>query len=278
MAKKSKKQFKDSLRFIRKNYFLTIFISILVFAGIILIVRKLYTPSSFFYAKIEVSYPASYFSKPDIWMVRSLNQDEKQYNILGSTEAELLGARYYPNTDGTSFNIFLTVRLAGSFNKNNNEYTFQRSQIGVGSPITLNFSSTQLYGTVIDLSPSLFKDKYAEKTITLVARGAYYKDDPTLYNSIRIGDNYFDGRSYVFQITGKKLENNIFAVVNNFTGQVTEGQTDATQNIVVKANILVLEKDNQLVFAGDQILHVGDKFVFSTSNFSFDGFTITSIN
>ena len=268
---------KKILKVLQRNYFLTVIFAIIVFVGLIVVLKYITSEPNFFYARVQVSYPASYFSKPDFWLVKSLKSDVKQYNILGRTEAQLISVRYYPNQDGSTFNIYLTVKLAGGFNRGTQQYTFQRSQIGVGSPIALNFSSSQFYGTVVDLSSTPFKDKYVEKTLYLVNRSAFYKDDPSVYDSIQIGDKYFDGMNDIFVVTDKSLQKNIFAITNNFTGQVLEGQTDATQNIVVKAKILVLEKNGQAIFAGNQILHVGSKFTFSTSNFDFSNFVISSI-
>ena len=276
--KSLRKQINKLYKLARRNYFIIIFVGIIFLVGIVIIFKYITAKPTYFYAKVQVSYPASYFSKPDFWLVKSLETDSKQYNILGQSEAELLGMRYYPSGDGTSYNIYLTVKLSGNYDKKTQEYTFQRSQIGVGSPITLNFSSSQLYGTVIDLNAAPFKDKYIAKTITLVDRGAYYKDDPTFYNSINVGDKYFDGKDYIFEVVNKDLQENIFAVTNILTGQVTEGQTDTTQNIIIKAKVLVLEKDNRLIFAGNQTLTTGSKFIFSTGNFSFNDFIITAIN
>jgi hypothetical protein len=169
----NKKTFRKFIKFLRKNYFLIIFIAIIVFVGIIVIFKYTTSKSTFYYAKIQVNYPASYSSKPDFWLLQSLKKDEKQYNAFGNKEAEILEVRYYPNADGVSTNIFLTLKLFGNFNKKTEEYTFQRTKIGVGSSITLNLSLTQLYGTIIDLNQNAFKDKYVEKVITLVNRGGY---------------------------------------------------------------------------------------------------------
>lgn len=277
--KLKKKHLTKTLRFLRKNYFLTIFGIVVIFVGITILFKYVNSKPTYYYAKIQVNYPASYYSKPDFWLIKSLRADEKQYNAFGNTEAEILEERYYPSSDNTSFNIYLTVKLAGNVNKKTHEYTFQRTKIGIGSPITLNLSSSQLYGTVVDLSQTPFKDKYIEKIITLVNRGAYFKDSPYIYEGIQIGDRYFDGQDYVFQIIDKSLQKNIVTITNNTTGQVLEGETDATQNIVVKAKILVLQKDDQLIFAGDQPLRVGSKFAFSSSDFDFNflGFLVNQI-
>lgn len=273
----NKKYLKKWIKLSRKYYLVPILAVILIFVGIFVLYKIINGNSIYYYAKVQVSYPASYFSKPDFWLVNSLMQSGKQYSVFGSTEAKLLGIRYYPNTDGTSFNIYLNVELNGGYDKKTKQYTFQRTQIGVGSPITLNFSSTQLYGTVIDLSPVPFNEKYVKKTITLVERGSYYEDDPSAYNDIQVGEKYFDGENNIFQIIGKSHEKNIIPVANILTGQAYSAQITATENIIIKAKIMVLQKDNQLIFAGNQILRTGSKFMFSTSNFDFSQFTIDSI-
>lgn len=273
----TKKQIKKAIILFRKNFFLAIFITTVVFVGAIAIFKYSTSKSTFYYAKVQINYPASYISKPDLWIKKSLSLQAKQRNLLGSTDAEILNVRYYPNIDGITYSIYITVKLRGNFNKTTGNYTYQRSQIGVGSPITFNFSSSQVIGTVVDLNPNSFNDMYVKKIIYLVNRGAYYKDAPDVYYSLIIGDKYFDGTNYTFEVLDKGLEKSLFPVLNNFTGQVVEGETDTSQNIVVKAKVLLLKSNGSYIFGGNQTLRVGSTFQFSTENFNFNNFIISRI-
>lgn len=276
MNKKAKK----ILKIIRKNYLLAVFVIIIFFVGVAVIYKSFFSTSQYFYAKVRVDYPASYYSKPDIWLTNSLKAGDKQFSLLGGGNATILNVRYYPVSTGNSssfFNIFLTLKMEGSFNKRTKTFTFQRSNISTGSPITFNFSSAQVEGTVIDLSRTPFTDKYIDKTITLIWRTGYNQDFPYFYNNINVGDKYYDGSNYVFEITDKKLEKNVLSIPNYVTGQVFSQDISTIQNIVLTATVKVLEKDNQHIFAGDQVLKIGNNFNISTQNFNYNSFVISNI-
>lgn len=276
----NKANLRKLLKFFRKNYFITLFLLILAFVGIVIVYKNQSTTSQYFYAKIRVDYPASYYSKPDIWLTNSLKSGDRQLGLIGRNSAEILNVRYYPISTGNNssyFNIFLTLRMEGNFNKRTKKFTFQRSNISTGSPISLNFSSAQIEGTIIDLSPNSFIDKYVDKTITLIGKADYTQDFPYIYNNIKVGDKYYDGSNYVFEVLDKKLEKNVLTVPNYVTGQVFVQDLFSIQNIVLTAKIKVLEKDNQYIFSGDQILKIGNNSNISTKSFNYSNFVIGNI-
>jgi hypothetical protein len=274
------KNTKRILKAAKKNYLLLVFVIIIFFVAVAVLYKNFFSSSQYFYAKVRVDYPASYYSKPDIWLTNSLRAGDRQSSLLGGSSAEILKVRYYPISTGNSssnFNIFLTLRMEGSFDKKTKTFTFQRSNISTGSPITFNFSSAQIEGTVIDLSQTPFADSYIDKTVTLIWRAGYSQDFPYFYSNINVGDKYYDGSNYVFEILDKHLENNVLAVPNYVTGQIFTQDISTIQNIVLTAKVKVLERDNQFIFAGDQVLKIGNNLNISTQNFDYNNFIISNI-
>ncbi len=273
------KQTKEIIVFVKKNYLLLAFIVIIVLTLLVGLYKNFLSKTNYIYAKVEINYPESYYSRPDIWIVDSLHNGEIQTGILGQPEAEILNVTYYPSSlADNQFDIFLNLKLQAGYDKTTGSYSFQRSPIAVGSPITLSFPTSHVIGTILYLGVTPPQDKYVEKTIYLVDPAAYRKSAPYLYDSIKIGDSYYNGNQSVFQVTDKKLEQNVFAVVNNFTSQVSEGSTDTTQDIVIIAKMKLLEKNNQLIFGGDQLVQLGDKLNLSTNNgLNLNDFVISAI-
>lgn len=273
------KQLKKIISFIKKNYLLSVFVVIIILTLLVGLYKNFLSKTNYIYAKVEINYPESYYSKPDIWILDSLHKGDVQTGILGQPETEILNVTYYPSSIADNqFDIFLNLRLQAGYDKTTGSYSFQRSPIAVGSPITLSFPTSHVIGTILYLGKTPPQDKYVEKTVYLVNPGAYKKSTPYLYDSIKIGDSYYDGNQTVFKITNKRLERNVFAVVNNFTSQVSEGTTDTTQDIVIIAKIKLLEKNNQLIFGGDQLVQLGDKLNLSTDNgLNLNDFVISAI-
>ncbi len=280
MLKKTKKKITHTLLLLRRNYLISIFIVIALVAGLVYIYKSFIGKSEYFYARVRVDYPSSYYSKPDVWLASSLKQGDKEYSLLGGTDAQIINTRYYSvgNANNTNvFSIFLTLKLSGNFNKSKEIYTFQRTPLSVGSAISLNFSSGQIEGTVIELSPSPMNDKYVNKTVTLIWRTGYSQDFPYFYNNLPVGDKYFDGKDYVFEVLSKNLERTTLSVPDYLTGQVLSGDTTVLQNIIITARLKVLEKDGQLIYGGDQILKVGNNLNISTQNFNYNFFVVSNI-
>ncbi len=273
------KQVKKAIFFIRKNYLLSAFIVIIFLTLLVGFYKNFLSKTNYVYSKVEINYPESYYSKPDIWILDSLHKGEVQTGILGQPEAEILNVTYYPSSlADNQFDIFLNLKLQAGYEKSTGTYSFQRSPIAVGSPITLSFPTSHVIGTILYLGSTPLQDKYVEKTVYLVNPAAYRKSTPYLYDSIKIGDKYYNGNQTVFQILDKKLEKNVFAVVNNFTSQVSEGATDTTQDIVIIAKMRLIQKNNLLFFGGDQLIQVGDKINLSTDGgLNLNDFVVSAI-
>lgn len=276
------KRLKKKYKFIYKHKAIALFIVIILLvilaSGYKFLLQHL--KQNYIYAEVQVNYPQSAYVDPTTWLIQSLKYEEKQYNLLGLTDAEITGVTYYPtysNSTGSQYNIYLYLKLKASYNKSDKQYTYQRQNIGIGSSINLNFTSTNILGTVIGISPSPIKKKYIEKTIYLISKQGYTKDFPYFYNNIIVGDKYFDGMNTIFEIENKSLEQNIWTVQNNLNAQVYDRTVDSVQNIVVKAKIKVVEENDELIYGETYPIKIGSSIPFATSTYNFNNFVIASI-
>jgi hypothetical protein len=277
-------------KFAKKNYFITASFAVILFVGIVSFYKLFAAKPTYVYTKVKLGQGLwwSLQIRPNIWFATSLKKGDKEYDLLGKPAAEILGVKYYPYYYPDQYDVYLTVRLKTSYNKKSDKYLFKRSSVSVGAPIELEFSSAQVSGTVIDLSSKEFADKYIEKTIYLTKKSAY----PWEYDAIKIGDKYFDGENNVFEILGKSASDNPSLSVDRFSVNdyipstenlgpaypvIPEVIPEGKKYIVVKAKILVKEKNNQLLFGEEQTIRPGKLFNLFTSNFAFNDFVVGKI-
>jgi len=249
---------KKLLRFIKNNYFLLIFVFIIFFVVFVSFYKLFLTKSTYIYAKVKLGQGLWWAStsQPPLWLISSIMKDKKESQII----AQIIKVNYYPyfitginNQFIDQFDVYLSLKL--KVTKNNKSFYFNRSIITVGTPIDLEFSNTQVSGTVISLSDKLLVDKYINKIVFLT------KKDPFLweYEAIKIGDYYFDGENKVFEIAGKEISEN-------------------EDILTVKAKIKVKEINNQLIFANEKFFNLGKNINIITNNFNFNNYVISKID
>lgn len=265
---------KKILHFALDNYFISIFIAVIIFVGFVSVFKMFFTKPVYVYTKVKVGQGLWWAStqKPSIWFVSAIKKEEEEKNLVGQPIAKILNVRYYPWWGTNQYDIYVTLKLRVTGNKKTGNYSFNRSNIGIGSAIDLEFPSTQFSGTITELSDKPIVDKYIEKTIYLTKKAAY----PWEYDAIKIGDKYFDGEDTVFEILDKKATD--VAVMSPDTyGNLTPSTSDIGKYITVKAKIKGRIFDNQLFFGEDQLVSYGNTFNIATSNFTFTNFVVAGI-
>jgi len=180
--------------------------------------------------------------------------------------AEILEVRYYPFYSETQqaedkYDIYLKVKLATNYDKRQEQHIFKRSAIVVGAPIELETLSSQISGTVIEVSNNKFEDEQIEKTVTLINEEGFTANNPYLFNNIKVGDKYFDGEEIVFEILDKKLQRSTLLVSDQF-GTLHTRQSSSVQNIIVTAKIVVQEKDDIMFFGEETLFHLAIRSLF----------------
>lgn len=259
---------KNLWKFALKNYFISIFFACIVFVAVVAGYKLFFSKSTYVYARVKVGQGLWWAStsQPPVWFINSIKPGEIQADLLGKPLVEILSVRHYPSFISTNqYNVYLDLRLKVTGMKGTGTYNFNRSSIGVGSGIDLEFPQNQFSGTITDLSEKPFEDKYIEKTVYLNRPDAA----PWEYDAIKIGDKYFDGKNIVFQI----LDKSSFDV----QGLVAGVNTQPLKNITVKVNVLVKNVNGQYVYGEEQIVAPGKIFYVSTQGFSFNNFLISKV-
>lgn len=271
---KISKILKEILNFFLANYFLSIFFVSIIFVGAVSIYKLFFVKPTYIYAKVKVGQGLWWAStqKPSMWFIEGLKRAKEEYDLLGQPQAQILSIRYYPTYIQNQYDVYLIMKLKVSKLGKTNKYNFKRSSIGVGSPVDFEFPQAQFSGTIIELSEKFIKDKLIEKEIILTKKNA----NPWEYESIKIGDFYFDGQEKVFEVVQKTGRDTQTLTADTFGNYPVE-QPELKKYIFVKAKILVKEKDNKLIFGEEQTITSGKTINIATDNFQFQDYLIAEV-
>ncbi|KKU04131.1 MAG: hypothetical protein UX88_C0001G0033 [Candidatus Woesebacteria bacterium GW2011_GWC2_47_16] len=280
----NKNQFYNAFTaYLKKNKFssilILIFLATIAIVLIISLFKTVATQSDYVYAKVKVSQGLWWISsqKPGWWFVNSLKKGEEEFDILGKPIAEILEVRYYPTIPfspeyETEYNIYVTLKLAVNKNTRTQTYLFKRSQISVGRPIELEFPSTHLTGSILELSEKEFGKEYSQKVVTITKKLAY----PWEYDAIKVGDKQFDGENHVFEVINKNATPTSAFDSDPF-GNIQFYTRESRRYITVRGTIMVRQRGGELVFGEEQVVKPGNFIYLTTSGFVFDRFLVESI-
>lgn len=265
--------YKKFIKLATDNYFISVFLAAILFVGVVSVYKLFFTKPTYVYAKVKMGQGLWWAStqKPAIWFVDALKKGDVERSLTGKPTAEIIGIRYYPWYGSGQYDVYLTLKLKVSGNPKTGKYNFKRSAIGVGSPIDLEFPSTQFSGTIIELDVSPLNDSYITKTVDLTKTWAY----PWEADAITVGDTYFDGEQTVFQIIEKKVYDSQESY--NPSGLYYPADADRKKNITVKAKIKLKKKNSKLIFGEEQIINLGKTINISTSHFTFQDYVVGAI-
>lgn len=275
--------FKKLLRFIRKNYLIFVFIFAVGFVLLFSIFKIFFSKPTYVYARVQMGqgFWWAVTTKPNSWFIASLKKGAVQKDFTGKPVSEILSVRYYPawtpQWGSNQYDVYLTLRIRAGLNKRTGEYTFNRSSLSVGSPIELQFPQAAITGTVIELSKVPFKDKYVPKIIYIASRGGYNKDFPFRFETIKVGDKYFDGENTVFEVLDKSLERQVWSISNILTGTVYEQPVSTDQNIIVKARVLLKQKPDGLYYNENYKVTANAFIPFATGDYFFESFVVRRV-
>lgn len=196
---------------------LFIFAFIIFLVGLFSFYKLFVTKPTYVYVKVKLGQGLWWATtaKPTRWFIDSIKVGEKEHDITGKFISEIKSVKYFPvflngfnGEFSDQYNVFLTLKLQVTGNKKINKYYFKRAILGVGAPIEFEFPSAQFSGTIIDLKEQPFAESFEEKNIILSKKS----DDISEYQSIRIGDYYFDGQEKAIQIIDKSFNQGIISL------------------------------------------------------------------
>jgi len=268
-----KKYFKKILKFFINNYFLSIFFACIAFVGLVSIYKLFFVKPTYVYVKVKVGQGLWWAStqKPSIWFVKNFKKGDKELDLTRKPIAEILSVRYYPTYLPNQHDVYLLIKLKVT-KMGSGKYNFKRSAIGVGAPVDFEFPKVQFSGTIIELSEKPIKEIYQEKTIIITKRNA----NPWEYDSIKVGDFYFDGQEKVAEILEKNAKNTQ-TLISDALGNYPDIAPEQRKYIFVKLKIKGKIKDNKFVFAEEQIITPGKTINLTTQNFQFQDYVVAKM-
>lgn len=258
-----------------------LFIALPALVVVIALFRFLSPKTDFVYAQVKVSQGLWWANtkSPEYWLIENLEKGMQEKNITNDPIAELLSFKYYPrlsqnleDSSESTYNVYLKLKL--NVNKSSSgAYTFKRSTLAVGAPIELDFLNVQITGSVMKLSEKPIEDNYETKVVELSGRNLF----PWEYDSIKIGDAYFDGENEVFKVLNKtsRLTSTIAPdLFGNFPGSSTEQRRYVTVFAEIK---LEKKADGRYFFGEEQEIGIGQGFKFMTPSANYSILTTSNI-
>lgn len=226
------------------------FLFIGIFIAIVIILIKLW---------IGVDTPVLLKMKAEkqpAWVLKSLKQGDKEYDILGKEIARVEKIENLKSSErGDVFNntIILTVQIVGKKSNNGKEIRFKNKLVKVGSQIELYLSNTQINGTITELNPQ--KNKNKEKIVALMLYDQY----PWLGEALKsVMENQKKNTIYDEQITDLDVEPALKSFSDNF-GQLQKTRDPVKVDISLKIKLIVKEENNEYIYNETQLLLIGNK-------------------
>ena len=166
----------------------------------------------------------------------------------------------------------MILKLKVSKTEGGEKYEYDRSTIGIGSPIDIELNTVQFSGVIIELSDKPITDHYVEKTITVAKKNAY----PWEYESIIVGDSFSNGQIQTLQIISKQAMDT-YTLGSDTYGNYPYQPDELKRYIVVKMKMKGQIVNGQFVYAGDQAIMPGRVLPVATPNYVFSDFMVEKV-
>ncbi|MCL4364046.1 hypothetical protein M1328_02290 [Patescibacteria group bacterium] len=255
-------------KFALKNYFVSIFLACVAFVIFVASYKLFFSKPTYVFVKVKMGQGLWWAStqKPSLWFVKSIKKGATEKDLLGQPIATIQTVRYYPSTVSyNQYDVYLDIKLKVTGNKKTGVYSFNRSTIGVGAPIDLEFPSSQFSGTITEMSTRPLNDRYVEKTVYLVKYFGY----PWEYDGIQVGDKFYDGQENAVEIIDKSAVSHN-SIANPSTYFTSETYPQSRDDIYLTTKLKGQVIDGKFVFGEEQIVDIGKTLYLSTDRYSFN--------
>ncbi len=267
------------------NYKIILLILFVIIAGVTSFIgfnKKISKPKNTQYIRLKLSQGLwwSGNGNPPIWLAKSVNPGDTEKDLFGNEIATVIARNYYPSEPlkfPNQYEVYITVKLATQKDRGSEKFRYKRGTLAVGSPISIDLSSTTVTGSIMEMSSDEIKDTSVIKKITLFNQYGYYTDSPKEFESIALNDTYSDGQNIVFRTTKKYLGPRLVAFSDNF-GKQSINQIKVNQNIYVDAEIMVKEINGMYFFGEEQRVVPGANLNILTNTQDFTKYTVVSVN
>ena len=271
-AKSSK--LKTFIHFLKRNYFLLIFVGCIGFVGVVAFYKLFISKPTYIYAKIKVGqgYWWATTQRPSLWFLKAIEKAKEQKDLAGKPLVKMISIFSYPYWGGGQYEIFVTVQLKVSKVGSTGTYNFNRETIGVSAPIDLEFPNVQFSGTVIDISEKPFKDQYEYKTVTLYRKLI----NPWEYEEIHVGDTLRNGKDIIFEVLSKERGEANDLVLSDF-GKMINPDVEPYRYATIKIRVRLKKVENVYFFGEEMMIAPGRGFPIVINDFAYNDFTVTKV-
>lgn len=265
---------KKVLDLAKKNYLLSFFSIATLFVVLAVGYKLFFSKPTYVYAKVKVGQGLWWANtqKPTAWFVDAILAAKEEKDLSDKPVAKIDSVSYYPYYGGGQYDVYVTLRLLVSKIGKERKYSFQRSTIGVSSPIDLEFKNVQFSGTIIELSDKPITDSYVEKTVTLTKRNAL----PWEYDSIVLGDHFFNGETDTIRILDKQSTNTT-VIANDSYGNYIPSYGEDQKYVTVKVKLKGKMVNGQFFYGEEQMVVPGRNIGFATNDFVFSDYLVARV-
>ncbi len=269
---KNKKILKSIFNSFQRNLVITIIVLVLFIVGIIVFFKLIIGKKETVYARVKVSQGLWWANtlKPSYWMVSSIKDGDTEMNLTGKPVVEVLEVRSYPvnyNPQG-QYDIYLNLKMHVDKNNNIGEYMYKRTPLKIGSAVDFQFTKVAISGTVIELSDKPISYVREKKIISIKKREMKLSD----YESIQIGESYFDGEETILKILDKSYSDSYA----NYAGVNFPIQTEKPIDIDLTLEV-DLRNQNGVYFYNDIPMKIGRYLYLETATNVLDNYTLIGI-
>lgn len=197
----------------------------------------------------EEGYRAPY------WLVSQIDVGDQERGITGGVVAEVIDVDVYERDQGQAEAI-LTLRLYGDLDAKRQRFVANSWTISVGEPIELNLDGVMVAGQIIDDNVTE-SDLETQKKLATVR---YQNIEQSVARQVGVGDVITNGGGRVVaEVKSLWLEpatNNSLARASNSNLYLSSNQRLVDLMLVIELDLD--PRDEQLVFAGYQVIKVGN--------------------
>lgn len=265
------------------NTLLLVTFTAMVLATIAYVLFQTYsTKTQDLYVKVKVSQGLwwSNSEKPPLWIAQAIQVGDRETDLFGNPTAEIIEKRYYPadiQLSPNQYDIFLTLKLAVNKDTGQEIYRYRRSIVAVGSPISFDLNSLQLTGTVTSVSQTPFPNHLEPKKLTMYYLYSHYSEVPESFESIKVGESYFDGTESVAKILSKKVIPREI-VLNDIYGQAIYNTVTNNETLELEVEVMAEEYDGKLIYGQEQQIVIGASLNLTTDTYDLSQFVISAID
>ena len=212
---------------------------------------------------------------PPNWLALSINKGDKELNWNGQTNAEVLSVKKYDN--GWTYQyVYLTLKLATSYNAKTKQHIFNNEPVGIGKTISLTLNSTSIKGLIVGIQGIPDTRKMVQKIVTVKMYDRY----PWYADAIQQGDVMKLNNAVIADVVDKSVTNAEKTTLVLSDGNMLQINTSdpLRRDITLKLKMMLTEEDeNTLIFRDDMRVKIGNSLTVGLEHVNLTNASVTAI-